>query len=108
MNNLTGWFVRNEWYRVLYYAAAQGATPGARPNTPNCVQGTSCLTLDGGANDKRTLLLLAGRSLAGTSGNSRALSDLLDSSENRDGNSVFATQPAGTRFNDRAIVVQND
>jgi hypothetical protein len=100
--------MRNEWYRVLYYAVAQGATPSARPATPNCVQGTNCLTLNGGANDKRALLLLAGRSLAGTVGHSRALTDYLDSAESRDGDREFATQAAGATFNDRAIVVQTD
>lgn len=41
----TGWFVRNEWYRLVYYAVAQGLTATALP-TPACATGTSCLTLN--------------------------------------------------------------
>jgi hypothetical protein len=103
----TGWFMRNEWYRVLYYAVAQGATPSPLPAAADCTPGTNCITLNT-ANDKRAVLLLAGRSLTGTAGHTRAFTDFLDSAENRDGNAVFATLSAGASFNDRAIVVQND
>lgn len=40
----TGWFVRNEWYRLMYYATAQSMTPVGLP-TPACTTGTNCLTL---------------------------------------------------------------
>ena len=30
-NPATGWFMRNEWYRVLYYATAQGQTVASLP-----------------------------------------------------------------------------
>jgi hypothetical protein len=104
----TGWFMRNEWYRVLYYAAAQGVTPTALPAGANCTPAsTNCLVLDA-ANDKRALFLLAGRSLNGTAGNTRTLADFLDSTVNRDGDRAFETKPVNSSFNDRAIVVQID
>lgn len=103
----TGWFMRNEWYRVLYYAAAQGATASVLPAAANCTPGTNCLTLDLD-NDKRALVFLAGRSLTGTVGHNRALADFFDSAANRDGNAAFETKTVGSSFNDRAIVVQTD
>jgi hypothetical protein len=106
----TGWFMRNEWYRVLYYAISSDASPSNLPSEPGCnriVTPLSCLDLNG-ARDKRAMFVLAGRSLSGTIGDTRTLNDFLDSAENRDGDWVFGTLPAGSRFNDRVVMVQVD
>jgi hypothetical protein len=115
-----GWFARNEWYRVLYFAASRGVTPGrsagAQPNCDSSGPGpgsAECLDLDG--TSERALLFLAGRSLLGTVGNNRALNDFLEDADpdnppdpNRDGGRSFATHRITTTYNDRAIVVQTD
>jgi hypothetical protein len=102
-----GWFARNEWYRVLYFATAKEATPGRGSSTPNCSTGGDCLELDGQHN-KRALLFLAGRSLNGTVGHTRILDDFLDISANRDTGKRFETRLLSATYNDRIWVVQND
>jgi len=72
----TGWFVRNEWYRLAWYAAAPMNTvdnlTGSPPVPIGCVNnpppGTqNCLRFNGTPNI-RALLVLAGRSLSNPAG----------------------------------------
>ncbi|OGA66848.1 MAG: hypothetical protein A3G83_12460 [Betaproteobacteria bacterium RIFCSPLOWO2_12_FULL_68_20] len=102
-----GWFWRNEWYRLLYYATAQGNTASALPGTPACTTGGTCLTVTNftPANDKRSILLLAGRSLTGMARPNDTFTDFLDSAENRNLDAVFDKLPAGSSSNDRVVVV---
>jgi hypothetical protein len=109
-----GWFARNEWYRVMYFATARTVTPERGNSTPDCSSGDSCLELDGQHN-KRALMFLAARSLLGTAGNTRALTDFLEDADpgssddpNRDGGKRFETEPLSAAFNDRAFVIQVD
>jgi len=106
----TGWFMRNEWYRVMYYAAAQANTPSTLPGTPACASGSSCLTVNNlaPANDKRSILFFAGRSLNGTVGSTRAFADFLDTAENRSPNGTFEKLPVGSLSNDRVVVVDSN
>jgi hypothetical protein len=111
---VTGWFMRNEWYRVLYYAAAQTTTPAALPAAPACNPGTSCVTVSNLTplpnNNKRAILILTGRSINGTARPSGTLADYLEF-----GNAAgsFERQPVSTAvdatlkkpFNDRIVVV---
>ena len=109
---VTGWFMRNEWYRVLYYAAAQATTPAALPTAPACTPGTNCVTVSNltPANNKRAILILTGRSINGTSRPSGTLANYLEFG-NAAGN--FERQPVSTAvdaavkkpFNDRIVVV---
>jgi hypothetical protein len=104
----TGWFPRNEWHRVLYYAVAKEVTPGRSGGTPQCDKsgiGKKCLGLNT-VEDKRGVLFLAGRSLNGTVGHTRAIGDLLEDSRNRDGDDKFFTGAYSTTYNDRGMVVQ--
>jgi hypothetical protein len=57
----TSWFVRNQWYRLLYYAVAQQNTAGAL-SAFDCTPSTNCLSFNATQN-VRALLVLAGRSL---------------------------------------------
>jgi hypothetical protein len=109
---VTGWFMRNEWYRVLYYAAAQATTPAALPTAPACTPGTNCVTVSNmtPANNKRAILILTGRSINGTGRPSGTLANYLEF-----GNAAgsFERQPVSTvidaalkkPFNDRIVVV---
>lgn len=103
----TGWYLRNRWHEVTYYAVASGYSPAGLPGTPACTAGTSCLTVRNMTpdNDKRSVLLLAGRSLSGTVGANRTLVDFLDSAENQSANGTFEKLPVGSASNDRVIVV---
>lgn len=109
----TGWFVRNEWYRLLYYAIAQGHAPGG---LLSCVSGgaapTGCLQVSnlGDATKQRAILALAGRSLTSLSQTrpSSALQNYLDSVENQNIDTVFVQSAVGRSFNDRFISVDKN
>jgi hypothetical protein len=109
---VTGWFMRNEWYRVLYYAAAQPTTPAALPAAPACTPGTNCVTVSNltPANNKRAILILTGRSINGSARPSGTLADYL---EFGNATGAYERQPVSTAvapalkkpFNDRIVVV---
>ena len=112
-DSTTGWFVRNEWYRFLYYAIAQGYAPGG---SLSCVSGgsgsTGCLQVTNltDPTKQRAVLVLAGRSLSSLAQTrpSSSLQDYLDSTENRNGDSIFVQSPVGRSFNDRFISVSKN
>jgi hypothetical protein len=77
----TGWFVRNEWYRLVYYAVAQENTPDDLPYGAGFgCDSSSCLRFnDFGTRNIRALLVLAGRSLSTPAGRPNGtLSDYLE------------------------------
>jgi hypothetical protein len=89
-NATTGWFMRNEWYRLLHYAVARGFTPeviASAPNVPACPTtspsytfASSCLSVTNvmPAASQRSILILAGRSLNGAARPSSLLEDYLE------------------------------
>jgi hypothetical protein len=109
-----GWFSRNGWHTLLYYAVASGHTPLALPASPSCSTGTTCVP---GTNvpplgGVRALLVLAGRRLGGAP---RPSAQRVDYFEFGNAVSAFERQPvrysgaAGASikapFNDRIVVV---
>lgn len=114
---VTGWFARNEWYRLLYYAIAQGHAPGG---SLSCISGgsgsTGCLQVTNltDPTKQRGVLALAGRPLS-TLSQTRPpttlplwLDNYLDSTENRNGDSIFIQSSVGRSFNDRFISVNKN
>jgi len=114
----TGWFVRNDWFRLLYYATSRDYTAEKVP-TPSC-GGKTCLRLTWGPdttqlNDKRALLILAGRSLANVTRPNDQITDYVEFANN-DGNRDFEQQPIRmgadatlkAPFNDRIVVVDQN
>lgn len=102
----TGWFVRNEWYRLTYYAIAPGHAPGG---TLTCTAGVTCLTVLNltDASKQQAILALAGRGLPLLSQDrpSSNLAKYLDSAENQNGDSKFEQSSISGTFNDRFISV---
>lgn len=108
-----GWFARNEWFRLAYYAVAQGHTVTTLP--PSCTTGTNCLTVANvsptGA--QRAILILTGASVNGSARPSTTLANYLESG-NATGAFTRMTVRAGTvvplaqRFNDRVLVVDTN
>jgi len=108
----TGWFVRNEWYRLVWYAAASrntvdnlsGGTPlGCIPGPytpPPPATASQCLGFNGTQNI-RTLLVLAGRSLSNPAG--RPNGDLTDYLEHHNCGTVLGVCNPGTTFEQRAM-----
>jgi hypothetical protein len=107
---ITGWFVRNEWYRLLYYAVAEGQTAAYKASLP-CTTGTNCVRLTSGGvqqDNKRALVLLAGRSLRNQTRPSAALADFLDTTQNTDLGTLYEQVRIDASVNDRVIVVDQN
>jgi hypothetical protein len=114
----TGWFVRNEWYRLAYYAVASGHTASVLPAARSCTTGGTCLSVLNGdparplspVGGQRALLILAGRSINASARPSATLSDYL---EFGNATAAYERQPVSTAvdaalkrpFNDRVVVV---
>ena len=113
------WFVSNQWYRDAYYAVSPGyvsggvpwgssATCSPLPATPSCLTANN---LTAPTNDKRAIIVLAGRQLNGT--NRPASGNPADYFENANLSAANSTVPfvyehrAGvpTSINDRVVVV---
>jgi len=108
----TGWFVRNEWYRLVYYAIAPNHAAGG---TLSCTTGGTCLSVVNmtPAGAQRAILILAGRSINGTTRPSATLGNYL---EFGNATGAFERQPVSTAvapalkkpFNDRVIVIDSN
>jgi hypothetical protein len=108
----TGWFARNEWYRLAYYAIAPNYAAGG---TLSCTTGTTCLSVVNvtPAGAQRAILILAGRSINGTTRPSATLANYL---EFGNATGAFERQPVSTAvaaalkkpFNDRIVVVDTN
>ena len=107
----TGWFARNEWYRLVYYAlapnhAATGTAPrSCESTTPTCLSVTNVSP----TNKQRAILILAGRSLTNPAGRPNGtLADFVEFG-NADGNLVFeqrrVSRATNAPFNDRIVVL---
>jgi hypothetical protein len=115
----TGWFVRNEWHKLVYYAAAAQSTPVALPNhgcdSTNCLRVNELLSCGGGAEwcNIRVLLVLGGASLSNASRPNGNVADYFES-QNSDGGTSYEQRPirrttnvinANAPWNDRVIFV---
>ena len=130
--NDTSWFVRNEWYRNVYYAVASQNTPTVLPNVGGCTKaGNNCLRFidDNITNPPsptsadtdrniRVLLILAGRRLGTQTRPSSSLADYLEFQNNDLGTVYEQRTMRNTRvamspptftiyapWNDRAVLV---
>ena len=78
-----GWFLRNKWHQMTYYAVAQNYTPAGAPN-PSCTNGTTCLTVTnppatgGAAGAQRAIAIMMGRGINGNTRPSATLADYLE------------------------------
>lgn len=109
----TGWFARNEWYRLVYYAFSSGhaanftLAPRSCDNdgstlAPPCLQVNNVTPAD----KQRAILILAGRSLGNAMRPNAALGDFLEGA-----NAVTTSSPrfeqktVTAAFNDRILVL---
>lgn len=58
-----GWFVRNQWYRNIFYAVAQNNTADVLPSVGGCGSGNCLRFNDPATRNIRALLVLAGSGL---------------------------------------------
>ena len=125
-DTITGWFVRNEWYRLLYYAIAPDHAPGG---SLSCTTGGTCLSVANGdptrpitpTNGQRAILIFAGSGVAGQASPRVARSDYFEYG-NATGTGTlafpFERQPLRRSavvnvtlklpFNDRVIVIDSN
>jgi hypothetical protein len=109
----TGWFVRNQWYRVAYYAAAAANTAAALSSF-GCTSSDCLLFNDPSARNIRALLVLAGQSLGNPAGRPNGnLADYLEY-QNVDLDTLYEQRPMrrttlaanpNAPWNDRVILV---
>lgn len=105
-----GWFISNEWYRQLYYAVSPVYLPGGGascfvlPGTPSCLTVNGLTTTP--INNKRAILILAGRSLNGSARPSSSLANYFEGENTTPADFIFAHRSGvATSTNDRVIVV---
>lgn len=119
-NSAAYWFIANEWYRHTFYALAPGFLPGGSGSC-SVVAPATCLTVNNlspaypTANDKRVVLVLAGRTLNGASRPSANIADYLEGENPTYADSLYehrsgvtrAVLPPSTSYaiNDRVVVI---
>ncbi len=80
----TNWFTRNKWHELTYYAVVQGHTPAAIATAPGCIDSppvsVTCLNVSNvsPANKLRAIMILAGRSINGSTRPSSTPADYLE------------------------------
>ena len=115
-----GWFISNEWYRLVYYVVSPGYLPGAGAS---CNALKPCLTVNNMPSyysspntNKSALLILAGRSLNGTSRPSSSFGNYLEGKNATTAGNLSAgsytfesalgkVTNTGAAINDRVIIV---
>lgn len=114
-DSLTGWYVRNEWYRLTYYAVSSRHTASVLPTSPACTTGVNCLSVanvtPSGA--QRAILILAGRGINNVTRPSATLADYLEfgnATGSYERQTVSTVVAAGLKrpFNDRIVVVDTN
>ena len=110
-DELPGWFVANNWQRLLYVAYSGDYVPGG---SGSCTPGTDCLDIQGrmSVNDRQAVVLSAGMELSSAtcpdaSYQNRSRGRVCDYFEDQNGTSgddIFRKDKTDT-FNDRIITV---
>ena len=115
-----GWFTRNRWHQLIYYAVAQSHSADALP-TPSCssLPVVTCLKVTNVTplNAQRSLLVLAGRDIQGAPRPNATPANYLEYGNN-DLNDTFEQWPISTvipanptnrnPFNDRIVVIDEN
>ena len=92
----------NNWHQVAYYSVAQQFAPGG---DHTCTT-SPCLTVNGqgGGSDKRALVVMTGRAIAGAHP-SGTLSNYLEGENLTSADYIFENQNRSATFNDQVIII---
>lgn len=101
-NATTGWFVRNNWHHLVYYAFASDFLANG---THTCI--TPCLTVNNltPAGKQRAILIFAGRALGAQARPSSNQNDYFEDPENYDSDRTYVKPAISKTTNDRIVVV---
>ena len=113
LDPIAGWFVANEWYRQTYYAVSPGYVPGGGaacnplPGAPSCLKVNNMPAYYALPNtNKKAILVLAGKTLNGSSRPSPNLADYLEGENSTPADFIYEHRSGvPTSINDRVVVV---
>jgi len=104
-----GWFIANEWFRQTYYAGSAGFLLGG---SGSCTAGGTCLTVNNlpafyaPSNNKRLILVFAGRALDGSMRPTNNPANYLEGLNATPTDGTFEHRSGlPTSINDRVVVV---
>ncbi len=105
-NDLPGWFVENDWHRLVYFAIAAPLSPGG---IGTCTAGTNCLTVDGraandGTND--SIVISMGRALGNLDRTTGAIGEFLEGDNASSGDDSYEVDTDSTTYNDQIRIVE--
>jgi type II secretory pathway pseudopilin PulG len=98
-----GWYFANNWHLLTYYTVA----PACVNTTPDCA-GAGFITVNNTptpSNDKRALVIVAGRALGGQTRPCAAVTDCLEDAENTNADDIYVRNTVSTTFNDKFVIV---
>ena len=101
--SLPSWFARNNWHYLTYYTVAAACIEA----TPNCA-GAGFLTVvntPAPNYDKRALIIIAGRALAGQTRPSINVSDYLEAGNATVPDDIYERNAMSATFNDKVTIV---
>ena len=115
----SGWFIANQWYRQVFYAVSEnGGVPGCNPRlspptpptSPSCLRVNNLPPSYATPDDKRAILVFAGRELNGLTPRPANLANYLESANltAANGTTPFVYEHrtgVPTTINDRVVVV---
>ncbi len=113
LDPIAGWFVANEWYRQTYYAVSPGYVPGGGaacnplPGAPSCLKVNNMPAYYAlPSTNKKAILVLAGKTLNGSSRPSPNLADYLEGENSTPADFIYEHRSGvPTSINDRVVVV---
>jgi hypothetical protein len=100
---IPAWLTTNNWHLLTYYSVA----PACIITTPGCT-GAGLLTVNNvqsPINDKRALVIVAGRALGGQSRPCATVVDCLEDPENTNLDDIYIKNPISSTFNDKLVIV---
>jgi hypothetical protein len=108
-NATMGWFYRNGWHQLMYYAVSAGNAPSG---TGTCA-GATCLSVNGPSltNSQRALVVTPGRAVGAQSRPPSAVADWLEGGNADLDTQFWARDPAlsvNRAFNDHVVAIESN
>jgi type II secretory pathway pseudopilin PulG len=101
------WLISNNWQQVMYYAASPGYVPSGGNNCNPLPANPACLTVkgNGGINNARAAVIMAGNTLAPHVRPSGNVGDYLEGENATPADFIYENKTRSSTFNDQILVV---